>query len=108
MKLMNRLEWAVFVAFAILFALFFAASGMKLYAGSAGLDGLRNASNYGYVERNPFYGLSSVYRRGYMHSSGGWIYAGPTNTCPVCHVSMRPSSTSRPGYYDTQPCRPTC
>ena len=91
MKLMNRLEWAVFVAFAILLALFFAASGMKLYAGSAGLDGLRNASNYGYVERNPFYGLSSVYRRGYMHSSGGWIYAGPTNTCPACHTTMRPS-----------------
>ena len=91
MKLMSRLEWAVFAAFAILLALFFAASGMKLYAGSAGLDGLRNANTYGYVERNPFYGLSSVYRRGYMHSSGGWIYAGPTNTCPACHTTMRPS-----------------
>ena len=108
MKTMTMIERAVFWAFAVAFALFFAASGMKLYAGSAGLDGLRNANTYGYVERNPFYGLSSVFRRGYMHSSGGWIYAGPTNTCPVCHVSMRPSSTSRPGYYDTQPCRPTC
>ena len=91
MKTMTTIERVTFWAFAILLALFFAASAMKLYAGSAGLDGLRNASNYGYVERNPFYGLSSVYRRGYMHSSGGWIYAGPTNTCPACHTTMRPS-----------------